>query len=309
MFKIHNTFDFIKKAKDIHGSKYDYSLVNFINSRTKVKIICPEHGLFEQRANNHIAGKNGCPKCAQQKRNNKKLVGTQEFINRSIKVHGDKYNYSLVEYKKGKNRVEIICPIHWIFEQTPTKHMAGAGCPKCGGSKLLTTSEFVEKCHQVHGNTYDYSKVKYVGNKTKVTIVCKKHGEFLQKPGSHLSGAGCPICNQSKGELGIAKYLRVHNIIYIPQYKFDDCKNKRKLPFDFAIFESDGSLKFLIEYQGIQHFKSVDFFGGKDSFEYTVANDKIKKDYCIKNNILLYTITYKDNITKVLKGIFEGYVK
>lgn len=117
--------DFIAKAHRVHGDKYDYSLAKYTKSVNKVKIICPKHGVFEQTASNHLAGK-GCPKCAGNVQSN-----TAEFIAKARRVHGDKYDYSLVNYTKSANKVKIICPEHGVFEQEANSHLQGFGCPKC----------------------------------------------------------------------------------------------------------------------------------------------------------------------------------
>ena len=119
---------------------------------------------------------------------------TEEFIKRAREVHGDKYDYSKVEYVNNESDVVIICPEHGEFLQKPHYHLGGNGCPECGGTKKLSTSVFVERAKSIHGDRYDYSKVSYVNNKTKVCIVCPKHGDFWQIPNSHLRGVGCPLC-------------------------------------------------------------------------------------------------------------------
>ena len=134
----------------------------------------------------------------------------EEFIKEARGTHGDKYDYSKVEYIGALKKVCIICPNpeHGEFWQTPSHHLEGKGCPKCAGDKLrerktLTKEEFIEKAKEKHGDKYDYSKVKYVNNKTKVCIICPEpeHGEFLQEANSHLQGKGCPKCAyEDKGE-------------------------------------------------------------------------------------------------------------
>lgn len=179
---------FIAKAREKHGGKYDYSKVRYTDSQTKITIICPEHGEFEQIPNNHLSGK-GCPKCGGVAK-----LTTDEFIARSRNVHGDKYDYSKVRYVNARCKVTIICPEHGEFEQKAGKHLSGQGCPNCVSFARSTTDMFVMKARKVHGDKYDYSKVKYVNGKTKVTIICPEHGEFEQMPSSHLKGHGCVKC-------------------------------------------------------------------------------------------------------------------
>lgn len=121
---------FIKKAKSVHGNKYDYSKVCYVNSQTKVCIVCPEHGEFWQTPANHIRG-NKCPICSNKGRGRIKRSSTEEFIEKAKSVHGDKYDYSKVEYVNSNTNVEIICNTHGSFYQKPLNHLNGQGCPKC----------------------------------------------------------------------------------------------------------------------------------------------------------------------------------
>jgi hypothetical protein len=128
---------FISKAKDKHNNYYDYSLVNYISATTKVQIICPKHGMFEQQPNNHLFGQR-CIKCMGDNVREARISNTEDFINKAKKVHGNKYNYSLVKYKTGKDKVIIICPIHGEFLQIPFAHSSPSmkqGCPYCNISK------------------------------------------------------------------------------------------------------------------------------------------------------------------------------
>ncbi len=125
--KTKTTEEFIEEANKIHNNKYDYSLTNYINNKTKVKIICPIHGIFEQRAASHL--KIGCSKCGYKK------MSQQEFIEKAKKIHGDKYDYSKTIFENVKLKVKIICPIHGVFEQNAHSHLNGEGCPKCKSSK------------------------------------------------------------------------------------------------------------------------------------------------------------------------------
>ena len=125
---------FIEKARKVHGDKYDYSKVEYINNKTKVCIICPEHGEFWQRPDKHISCDRGCPKCGGTNR-----LTTDEFIAQAKKIHGDKYDYSKVNYNSTDTKVCIICPEHGEFWQTPHGHLQGQGCPYC--KKLLLEDE------------------------------------------------------------------------------------------------------------------------------------------------------------------------
>ena len=185
---IDKTNKFINKAKKIHNDKYDYSLVDYIHSKTKVKIICFEHGVFEQMPQKHLIGQ-GCSKCSKTKK-----LTTEKFIKKSQEIHGNKYDYSIVNYINYHTKVKIICPEHGVFEQKPDNHLNGNGCFKCCGNDTKTTEQFINESQEIHGNKYNYSLVKYINNKTKVKIICKKHGIFEQTPNKHLKKQHCPIC-------------------------------------------------------------------------------------------------------------------
>ena len=195
--------EFIKEAREVHGDKYDYSKVEYVNAKTKVYIICPEHGEFWQAPDKHLSG-NGCPKCGQIEMWNKRgRMTTKKMVENFNSVHGNKYDYSNVDYVNSKTKVCIICPEHGEFWQRPNNHLNGRGCPECAnesnGERCRSTKEeFIIKARKVHDDKYDYSKVEYDGYKTKVCIICPEHGEFWQKPNDHLKGCGCKKCANDK---------------------------------------------------------------------------------------------------------------
>ena len=227
---------FIDRAKKVHGGKYDYSKVNYINANTKVCIICPIHGEFWQKPYDHLI-KKGCPKCAS------KNVTLDEFVRRARLIHGDKYDYSKTNFINMGTKVSIICPIHGEFLQTPTTHLQGYGCRKCGIESMrekqkLTTEDFIKRAKVVHGEKYDYSKVNYINNSTKICIICPIHGEFYQAPYEHLSGKGCRKCgyesvSKIKG-VPFNEFVKRANKIHNSKYIYDansykNCSYKTKI--------------------------------------------------------------------------------
>lgn len=286
------TEQFVKKANVIHKCLYDYSAAVYKGIHEKVKIIClnNNHGIFEQTPNSHLRGA-GCNKCA-----NKYSPTTQEFIKKAKSIHGDKYDYSLVDYKKNRIKVKIICKTHGTFEQTPHNHIhSKQGCAECTQTKKLDLKGFLEKTLLTHGDKYDYSLVCNIINaKAKITILCKKHGAFKQATGMHLFGVGCPTCRESKGERGIRHYLIEKNINFIAQKKFDECKDSNYLPFDFYLPD----FNICIEFDGEQHFKEVKHFGGVEYLKNIQKKDKIKTEFCLKNDISLIRIN-KRNFDKI----------
>lgn len=274
-------------------------------------ITCPIHGIFFQSCNGHIAGY-GCLKCGNESSANARRSNTEDFVKKAIEFHGDKYDYSLVEYINNSTKVRIICNKndHGIFEQSPCDHLKSGGCKKCRNEMLSelfsdTKEEFIRKARRAHGTKYDYSLVKYVNNSTKVKIICKNHGMFEQVPYSHtFFECGCPYCSSSKGEEKVRDFLINNGISFSQEHRFDDCKNKNKLPFDFYL--KDYNL--CIEFDGKQHFEPIEYFGGQKTFEQTQKRDSIKNHYCKDNDIDLIRIQYTDfkNINKILKAKLYG---
>jgi len=361
------TDKFIEKARNIHGDKYDYSKVKYINNRTKVCIICPEHGEFWQTPSSHISLKRhrGCPKCGGTRK-----LTREEFILKARQIHGWKYDYSKVEYINLKTKVCIICPKHGEFWQTPSSHLSGEGCNLCGiettnVKNSYTKKQFIEKSKNIHGNKYDYSKVEYNKSNRKICIICPKHGEFWQTPSSHIYGIGCPMCGKEKKaksltlkdetffkkcqEKGITnkitfleKYtksknkikcqcVKCENIWYstpnvilrgcgcpkcnhfggkqennlyeqlldifnqetiIQKYKEKSILGKQEIDIFFPDYNIG------IEYQGAQHFIPVEIMGGEKELEKQIQRDIKKYEITKENNIkLLYFLpsTFRKN--------------
>ena len=287
-----STEKFLKKCLEVRGVLYDYSLVNYINNKTKVKIICKEHGIFEQTPNNHLRGQD-CPYC----KGNAKL-NTEKFIEKSSKIHNNKYDYSLVDCNGSKNNIKIICKEHGIFEQTPNNHLKGQDCPNC---IKIDSKKFINRCNIIHNNKYDYSLVSYYNMNSRLDIICKEHGVFNQIAHSHIYGVGCPICKISKGERDIIKILKDNNVSYIREYKFTDCKFIRELKFDFYLPNNN----ICIEFNGRQHYEPIEYFGGVNMFNNIQKRDNIKKEFCEKMNIKLINIKYNECIEDKIKQIYE----
>lgn len=374
------TDEFIEKSKLLHGDKYDYSKTNYTHSRIKLIVICKAHGEFKISPNNHLNGK-GCKVCGLIKSKNSRLKGLDYYITKSKITHNDKYNYDYVNYVNSKKKVKIICPIHGEFLQSLGNHSTGIGCQMCGHKyrgdnhpKKIGLHVFLNRCHEVWGDSYDFSKIKnYVNNSSKVQVTCNKHGEFFSTPRQLMAGSGCYKCglekisdyqridydefieelkvvwgdkyevhsehyesyqsfrayckthdyfwntngsnflkghgcrhcgfSVSKGENKILMYLKKHNIDYIEQYSFINMKSQRKLRCDFYLPE----LNLVLEYNGKQHYIPVEFFGGKKGLESTQERDKIKSDYCKKNKINFEIIRYDEPVNERLKNILYKY--
>ena len=283
--------DFIEQSTKLHGDTYDYSKVDYINCKLPVIITCKIHGDFLQRPEVHYIG-GGCSKCAGLY-----SPTTLEFIEKAKERHGDAYDYSKVEYMNSNANIIIICKTHGDFLQTPSHHVRrGDGCIKCGITYNPTTEEFIEKAKQIHGDIYDYSHVQYCNANTDVTILCKKHGAFQQKPHGHINkSAGCPACVY-KTETKLYETLKPIFPSLISQFKQDWCKKIRHLPYDFCIPEHN----IIIELDGAQHFRQVMNWS---SPEEQLKNDKYKEKCANDNGYSVIRLLQED----VLNNIYDWF--
>ena len=292
--------DFVKSANDIHGEgRYDYSKSVYTGGKNKLLIVCRACDCeFWQTPNNHLK-KKGCPRCGIASRVAKRRWNTASFILEAIKVRGETdYDYSLVSYgENDRCKVEIICnTCKKSFLQSPNNHLYGKGCPYCkldklGDSRRYTLAEFVEKSVIVHGDgRYDYGNSVYIDIKTKISIKCNSCGYiFDQSPDHHINRAqGCPKCSESRGERIVSMVLDSLAVEYQFQKRFDTCRNKRSLPFDFYLPNHD----VCIEYHGIQHYEPVASWGGEKALKSCQRRDKIKAKFCKDNGIHLEVIPY-----------------
>lgn len=244
-------------------------------------------------------------------------LSNSSFISRATSIHNGRYDYSKVVYEGSYNKVQIRCPLHGYFSQAAYAHLKGQGCPKCrylkpGCNRIKSTYDFILDAIKVHGNAYDYSLVEYKNAKSKITICCRKHGEFRQTPMHHIvHKSGCPKCNSSRGEIIIRQWLETNSIPFKEQKTFPDCRNPKTnypLKFDFYILGKH----ILIEYDGEQHFRPL-FFGKNhrvvSDLQETKERDNIKNEYAQKHGIRLIRIPYFDfdHIPKILgEAIYES---
>jgi hypothetical protein len=227
-----------------------------------------------------------------------------DFIKRIESKFGiDKFDFSKLEYKGAHISVILICK-HCGNQETkdPVSFYKGFGCLKCQNRrpnpKQITEEQFIERAKKIHNDIYDYSKINYINLYQEIEIICSKHGSFFQKPSIHLyAKSNCPECNIYKGEEQVGIWLNRNNIEYIYQYqvKIKDSYHY----YDFYLPKHN----ILIEYNGLQHYKPVAFFGGEKGFEYLKQRDEIKKQYCLDNNTNLLILSYNDNIEEKLKTL------
>jgi hypothetical protein len=221
-----NTDSFIVEAQAIHRDAYDYSKTVYQGARDKLVVICRTHGEFEQVAYVHLKANSGeaCLQCSYGKRGERNHLSLDEFMQRAIEVHQVRYDYSQVasEFGGANKAVSIVCQEHGPFRQLPIGHLSGRGCRKCAIDRLAaqyrkSTDEYIADARKVHSDLYDYSKVDYKGASDNVTIICAIDGPFEQSPTSHLSGIGCPRC--SRRAQGAPR-----NLVRAVRGEFDDAR-------------------------------------------------------------------------------------
>ena len=277
-------------------------LGEYVNNKTKIKVRCKIDGYEWEITPNHLLNGYGCPKCSGKYKTTEEFINELKKINNNIEVLG--------EYVNAKIKIKCKCRIDGHeWEATPNSLLKGQGCPKCyenrrGDTLRLTHEEFINRMKKINSDIEILGE--YVNNAIKIKCKCKKDGyEWEAIPKNLLNGSGCPKCNESKGEKRVAKFLNDKNIEYISQYKFDECKSKYKLPFDFYI----PSLNIAIEYDGEDHYR-INKRSKNDTYEKAFnrfvegkVRDTIKTIYCKENNIKLIRIPYWDfdNIEEILE--------
>ena len=274
-------------------------LSDYNGNKNYITVRCVKHNHVFKTKPNWLHAGIGCQKCYDERRGATTRKTLDYFINESIKIHGNKYDYSKVKYVNSTTKVCIICPEHGEFWQTPNHHLRGQGCPKCSG-RNKTTESVIKEFKKIHGNDYIYDKVEYVNNSTKVLIICPIHGEFWQTPDKHLQGEGCPVCKSSKLERKVRNFLLENKIEFIRQAKFD-WLGKQSLDF----YLPDYNLA--IECQGEQHFK--EFTGGfepKTNIDKRIRLDIMKKELCDENSIKMLYVMQKRWKTKSFQKKFNN---
>jgi len=277
--------------------------INYKNNTTILKIKCNIDGHEWEPTYATFTSGCGCKKCAGS------LKLTQEEAEKNISDICKEKNYILLKpfiYSTSQKTILYLkCNndgYEWVSNYM--NFVANKGCKICGQKKVSlfrtkSQKNFIEDAIKIHGNNYDYSLVEYINGNTQIKIICHEHGVFLQKPVKHLQGHRCTHCSKSKGENNISNILNKHKIKYIDEHRFDKCRNKNPLPFDFYL----PKLNVCIEFDGEQHYKSFEFFGGEKRLNSTQRKDQIKSQYCKTNNIKLIRIPYWefDNIEEILK--------
>ncbi len=274
--------DFISKSIKIHGDKYDYSLINYINMKTNIKIICDKHGLFEQRPDLHL--KKGCKDCFISER------GIRTFLKKAKEIHENKYDYDIYSYINRTSKIIIKCKEHGDFLQTPHKHLQGRGCPYCNGGISSNIDDFIKKANIIHNNKYLYNESVYINNFINIKITCKRHGNFSKSPKSHLNGFGCPKCLIHKNKKDIKDVI-------------DDFSKIHKNKYDYSLVEYINNIvkvKIICKEHGVFNQSPMKHLKGQGC---PTCGSK----FGIKENRWLDYLDIKERQVRIGKYIVDGY--
>ena len=263
----------------------------YINTLTKITHRCTIHN-FEWKTSPGSALKGGgCPLCRSEKISNSTLKTHEKYVSEVKQI--DSNIIVIGKYINAKTPILHKCEIDGCeWNASPSNILSGYGCPKCGlrrttESHRMTNEEYTERLAKINPNIIALEE--YTNSQTLILHKCLIDGyEWKIRPKNTLNGIGCPKCSESKGERRIRIWLENNNIDYIHQHKYEDCKDIHPLPFDFYI----STYNVLIEYDGEQHFRPIDLFGGQEYFEYIQKHDAIKNEYCKNNGIPLLRIPY-----------------
>lgn len=286
MKKITNTY-FLKESRKTHGDldNYDFSSLDVTqrDNKNRITIICKKHGPFQIRHNHFMNGQR-CPYCTSYYKSDEQVREELSLLHPELDFSETKYSE-----RDKQNRIKVICPIHGKQYINYYNLKNGQGCGECryiksAKSNSITNEEFIQKAKQIHGEKYEYTKLNtFERINGKVIITCPLHGDFLVSVPNFLKRkSGCPICNQSHLENEITIFLQSNNISYVRQFN-TEWLNRLKIDFYLTEFN------IAIECQGGQHFYPIKHFGGEDSFNYLIRNDKVKFEKCKENNVdLIY---------------------
>lgn len=275
----------------------------YINARTPIMHHCLKHDVYWNAAPDSVLHGHGCVQCGKEKyhksraKDHETYVHEMEIINPNIIVVGQYINYN--------TPIAHYCKIHDVLWNTsPNCALSGRGCCECGKEKIAnkqrkTHEQYVAELAVINPDIEIIGQ--YNGTDTPTLHRCKIDGcEWLARPANILSGCGCPQCQESSGERQIRQWLEKNHITYVYQKIFESCKNKKELPFDFYLPDYN----VCIEYDGGQHFKPVDFWGGEIGFRQRQYNDEIKTQYCKTHNIHLLRIPFNKNVEDELNNLY-----
>lgn len=276
----------------------------YINATTKTLHYCTIHDEYWDISSECALRGQGCSYCRIE-RLKEAMTWTHEYYVEKLSVNNPDVEV-VGAYINTITPILHYCKKHKLYwDIAPYSALQGCGCPECHKERISTKLRKSQEQYEIDVANVNPDIIvvgEYVHSHLPLLHECKKCGfVWPAHPSGILNGEGCPQCRESRGEKDIKKYLNIHNISYIPQYRFKDCKYKKPLSFDFYLPQYNTC----IEYQGEQHYRVVDFFGGKDEFELRKKRDEIKRNYCYSNNIRLLYISYREDIAQVLDEFFS----
>lgn len=308
---------FRKEVFELTGDDYTF-LDDYVTSKIKIRVLHRTCGhTYEIEPRIFLKG-NRCPECARNihskrmkgKRSSKKT--DRQFKEEVYEVVGSEYSF-LEEYKGSTKKIKIrhnneLCNNH-TYEVSPNSFLSGGNrCPICSASGLKKTNQqFNKEVYEQVKDEYTFLD-KYIQSLVKIPVRHNICGTtYKVAPSVFLTGKRCPKCFESKGEKAIAEYLTSNGYVYKPEFIFRDLKPKGYLRFDFAIADIKNNKIQLIEFDGEQHFKSVEGWGGAESFSRICHYDRLKNNYAKENNIPLLRIPYWefDNIESLVGSFLE----
>jgi len=304
--------EFIDKIVSIHGKNKINPIESYVNNRTEIFFKCWVcENEWETKPANILNG-SGCPKCGKIKAKNtiKWNLNTDDYMRRLNPEFLKKITI-LSEYKQVNSPIKVKCnECENEWETKPIHLKRGYGCKICGHLKRaektsLTHNDFIKKVYLIHGENITVLD-EYKSSNNEINFMCNKCDQISSKKRARsLLSRGCPFCVFSKGEKKIETILSENNILFEKEFRFSDLKDVNNLRFDFAVLDNVGNVIRLIEFDGKQHFEPVKCFGGEDRYLDQVKKDRIKNDYCIKNNIKIIRIKYSD-INKIDINLLMG---
>ncbi len=301
-----NKETFFKEAPIIHQDKYEYFEENYKDRATHMQIWCKKcQKFFPQSPECHLRGQ-GCPSCGSTRSNQLRFdLAKKNFFAKMFTMHEKDYIFDKFEYKGANIDGKLWCvSCNKYIWMSPSSLLSGQNCYDCSLKRVAKEKRnrygkvFKPKYYQKYPNGYDLSQFIYLGSDVKGIAICEKHGEFLITPSDLLRGYNCPDCSKSKGEIQLKIILHSLGIKFIEQAPLNRTKGYN-YRFDFYLPDYD----LYIEYQGIQHYEPVKFFGGWKGFFSQYMKDQYKRDWCERNkhNLLEIKYTNFDKMKSIIK--------
>lgn len=317
MSKLVTNEDFVENVKYLVGDEYTV-VEPYITSKTPIAFLHNNCNRIWKTTPGNFKRGSRCKHCSQEKRNRDKSFTIEEILHKFNKDVGSEYTLIDRDYKNMKTKMKVrheTCGNEWYADMCSMLGNRGTRCPECakarvGKMKRKNNEDFIKEIHNLVGDEYVLLG-EYKTAIKKIDLLHVKCGNtYSVEPNSFLNGNRCYYCSirrkSSKGELRIEKFLINRNIEYIREYRIDDCRHILPLPFDFAIIDKDNSIKYLIEFDGRQHYELIEMWGGKSNLDDIKMKDNIKNKYCKDNNINLIRIPHwdYDNIETILGDLF-----